>query len=107
MLERNHNWLRDNQSPSILIASTMALLLLFIWIDLPLARRSLKKGWRVYQLSKISGSLESLDRRIEEEKLRDDALAEKMMKSQMGQAAGSVSPVIDLINESARQSSRL
>ena len=83
----------------------MALLLLFIWIDLPLARRSLKKGWRVYQLSKISGSLESLDRRIEEEKLRDDALAEKMMKSQMGQAAGSVSPVIDLINESARQSS--
>jgi Tfp pilus assembly protein PilO len=99
-----YQWLKGNKSTSILIVSVLIIVLLFLWIDLPLAKWAVKKGWRVYQLSKISGSLESLDKKIKEEEDRNVELNEKAMKSQLGQTAGSVTSIIDLINESARQS---
>lgn len=104
MFDKIYQWLKGNKSTSILIVSVLIIVLLFLWIDLPLSKWAVKKGWRVYQLSKISGSLESLDKKIKEEEDRDVELNEKAMKSQLGQTAGSVTPIIDLINESARQS---
>jgi len=103
MFDKIYKWLKDNKSASILIISIFVILLLFLWIDLPLAKLAVKKGWRVYQLSKLSGSLESLDQKIEKEKDKNVELNEKIMKSQLGQITGGVTPIIDLINESARQ----
>jgi Tfp pilus assembly protein PilO len=104
MFDKIYEWLKDNKSASVLIFSIFIIFLLFLWIDLPLAKLAVKKGWRVYQLSKISGSLESLDEKIEKEKDKNVELNEKIMKSQLGQISGGVTPIIDLINESAGQS---
>jgi Tfp pilus assembly protein PilO len=104
MFDKIYQLLKSNKSTSILIVSVLIIVLLFLWIDLPLSKWAVNKSWRVYQLSKISGSLESLDKKIKEEKDRNVELNEKAMKSQLGQTAGSVTPIIDLINESARQS---
>lgn len=103
MFDKIYKWLKDNKSSSILIFSIFIIFLLFLWIDFPLAKQAVKKGWRVYQLSKLSGSLESLDKKIEKEKDKNVELNEKIMKSQLGQLVGGVTPIIDLINESARQ----
>lgn len=104
MFDKVYQWLRDNKSASVLILSIIIILLLFLWIDLPLVKLAVRKGWRVYQLSKLSGSLESLDKKIEKEKDKNVELNERIMKSQLGQIIGGVTPILDLINESAKQS---
>jgi Tfp pilus assembly protein PilO len=96
--------LEENKRLLILGLSLLVLMLLILIVDYPLAKSSLTKSWKVYQLQKNYSSLEALEQKIKEARVLNQALNKRLKESPNSNSIQSKSTlIVELLNQSAKK----